>query len=108
MPIQPVTFRIVIKPHDIVEEDALLARAKAAGLQLLDNKREQDAMDKGTVVSFGPTAFQEFNTPNPLQIGDVVVYARHAGKTVADSGEDFLLINDADVVCIIKKEPKNG
>lgn len=108
MAIVPTTFRIVVKPHDVQEEDDTFKRAKAVGIALLDNKREQEAVDKGTVVSFGPTAFQEYNTTNPLVVGDTIVYARHAGKKVADSGEDFLIINDADVVCIIKKEPKNG
>ena len=105
MSIQPVTFRIVVKPHDVVETDDVYSSAKKLGFELPNLKREQEGMDKGTVVSFGPTAFLEYNTDNPLSEGDTIVYARHAGKAVVDpeTEEAFVIINDADVVCIIKK-----
>lgn len=101
----PVTFRIVVKPSDVEQEDPVYAAAKAAGLALLNLEREQEAVDKGTVVSFGPTAFVEYGTDNPLSVGDTIVYARHSGKSIKDpvTNETFVIINDADVVAILQK-----
>ena len=105
MSIKPVTFRIIVKPHDVVETDDVYSSAKKLGLSLPDMKREQESMDKGTVVSFGPTVFIEYNTDNPLSPGDTIVYARHSGKEITDpeTNEVFVAINDSDVVAIISK-----
>lgn len=109
MAIQPVTFRIVVKPFDVQETDPTFKNAKAAGIELprgMEMKREQQAVDRGTVVSFGPVAFAAYNTPNPLKVGDEIVYARHAGKEVEDiyTKEKFVVINDEDVVVIYRNE----
>lgn len=107
--IEPVTFRIVIKPFDIDETDDAYKAAKRMGLDLSQEKtkkREQQAVDRGTVVSFGPVSFEAFNTPNPLKVGDEICYARHAGKEIEDiyTKEKFVLINDEDVVAIFRNE----
>lgn len=109
MAIQPVTFRIVIKPFNIDEKDEAYMAAKRMGLDLSLEKtkiREQQAVDRGTVVSFGPAVFEAYNTPNPLAVGDEIVYAKHAGKEVEDiyTKEKFVLINDEDVVAIFRNE----
>lgn len=109
MSIQPVTFRIVVRPYKVEEEDPAYQAAKRMGLDLTMEKklsREQAAVDRGVVVSFGPTAFVEFGCDNPLKVGDEIVYAKHAGKEVEDleTGEKLVVINDGDVVAILKKE----
>lgn len=107
--IEPTTFRIIVKPFDISEKDEAYKAAKRMGLDLsLEKtaKREQAAVDRGTVVSFGPVAFAAFNTENPLKVGDEIVYAKHAGKEVEDiyTKETFVVINDEDVVAIFRSE----
>jgi len=107
--IEPVTFRIVVKPFDVQEIDDTFKNAKAAGIELpkgFQMNREQQAVDRGTVVSFGPVAFDAYNTPNPLKAGDEIVYAKHAGKEVEDiyTKEKFIVINDEDVVAIFRNE----
>lgn len=107
--IEPVTFRIVVKPFDVKETDDTFKNARAAGIAIPEGfqmNREQQAVDRGTVVSFGPAVFEAYNTPNPLKVGDEIVYARHSGKAVEDihTKEEFVVINDEDVVAIFRKE----
>lgn len=107
--ILPVTHRILVRPVSLKETDETLIRAKASGIVIPENstelKREQQGVDEGTVLDFGPTVFRDFGTENPLKAGDIITYARHAGKAVKDpdTKEELLLINDEDVVCILKK-----
>jgi co-chaperonin GroES (HSP10) len=107
--IEPVTHKIVIKPFLIEEEDEAYKAAKRMGLDLSLEKtkdREQAAVDRGTVVAIGPTAFKDFGADNPLTVGDEIVYARHAGKAVEDiyTKEKFVIILDDDVCAIFRKE----
>ncbi len=107
MSIDVVTFRVLVKPHDVLEKDDAYAAAKRMGLDLsLETKlgREQAAVDEGTVVSFGPTVFKDYGVDNPIKVGDVVVYAKHAGKKIVDPTDkvEYLCINDEDVVAIIR------
>lgn len=107
--IVPVTFRILLKPYLVEEQDEAYKIAKRLNMDMSQEKkleREQAAVDQGVVVSFGPTAFEEFGCPNPLKVGDEIVFARHAGKEVVDpvTKEKFVIINDSDVVAILRKE----
>lgn len=110
--LKPVTFRILVKPIDILEVDETWKAAKRAGLDLSgtekERRREQNAVDRGIVLDFGPVVFEAYNTPNPLKIGDEVIYARHAGKEVVDPygdpAEKLIFLNDEDIVSIVRKE----
>lgn len=115
MAVKPVLHRIVLKQDKLEDKDEAFAAAKRAGLVIADieHKREQAAIDTGVVVSIGPTAFKDFGLSDfPIAIGDTVVYARYAGKTITDPAtkENFVAINDEDCIAILTldKEPKNG
>lgn len=105
----PVTHRILVKPVRIEDKDEAFASAKRAGIVVEHSKefrREQQGVDEGTVLAFGPIVFRDFGTDNPLKEGDTILYARHAGKPVKDPENpeiEYLVINDEDVVCILKK-----
>lgn len=104
--IEVISFRVLVRPDKLEEKDEAYAAAKRMGLDIVGTQksREQQAVDKGTVVSYGPTAFKDYGLENPLREGDSIVYAKHAGKLVTDpeTDEEFLVINDEDVVCILK------
>lgn len=101
--ISPCGHRIVVKPITFQELDEVYKRASAAGIQLLeaDERAEQSAVDKGTVIKIGPTAFKDFGGEPWCKEGDIVVYARHAGKRVKDGETDYLVLNDEDLVCVL-------
>ena len=109
--ITPVAHRLVIKPFDITESDDTYRSAKAAGIVLSGEdklRREQAAVDRGTVVAVGPTAFRDFGCESSVAIDDEIVYAKYAGKEVEDpvTKEKFVIINDEDVVAIFRKGTK--
>lgn len=110
--INPLTHRVLVKPYDIFEKDANYAAAKRLGMEIVGDgkEREQRSVDKGVVVAFGPTAFVDMNTPNPLKVGDEIVWARHAGKEITDPETDqkYVCINDDDVIAILQTGAKDG
>ena len=110
--IEPVTHRLVVRPYKITEVDAVYKSALAAGIQLPDEdkrRREQAAVDQGTVVAIGPTVFKDFNAEGTIKVGDKIVYAKYAGKEVEDpeTKEMLTIINDEDICAIIRKGNTN-
>ena len=100
--------RVVIRPDSFDEADPVYESAKRAGIVLQKDKREQQAVVKGTVVSIGSLAFNEpvgDGTPW-VEVGDRVYYAKFSGKEIVDpeTKEEFLLINDEDLCVLIKGE----
>lgn len=111
MKVIAVGHRLVIKPYSIEQHDPVFARAKAAGLTILeqDQRREQVAVDKGTVLEVGPSAFTALNPPGKdtpwCKVGDIIGYTRNAGKFIKlDDESHVLVINDEDVVNIFKED----
>ena len=102
--IKPVLHRILIKPDPVSESDEVIRRAKQAGLHVELDKREQAAVEVGTVVSVGSTAFLEFHTTADSEgvvPGAKVLFAKYAGKTVKSDGEEFTILNDEDIVEVL-------
>lgn len=111
--IVPTTHRIVVKQRNLTEISKEHKRMQELGWvipETEDKKRAQAGVDQGTVIAFGPTVFVDFNTGNPVQVGDYIAFAKYSGKIVTDpdDGEEYVVINDEDVVAIIKEAKKNG
>lgn len=104
MAIKILLHHILIKLEDATEADDTYRRAKALGIELALDKREQKAVEYGTVVQVGPTAFNDYGrSPDILKVGDRVSLNRYAGKSVVDSdGKEYTLLNDSDVLCVIE------
>ncbi len=101
----PVLHRILVKPQSLEEVNEDVKYARRIGIEIagINEKLAQASVDQGIVVSIGTTAFKDFGTDSPIQIGDKIAYARHAGKHIKDiNGDEYLLLNDEDVVCILK------
>ena len=102
--IKILLHHILVKLDDATEADQDLKRAKAAGIILELDKREQAAVEYGTVVKIGPTAFKDLGgDPTILKEGDRISFARYSGKSMKDSdGTEYLLLNDQDVLVVIE------
>jgi len=103
--IKPCGHRLVIKQDDLTEANADLRRMKAMGLVIPEDKeRAKLNVDRGIVVSVGPTAFKDFGGEAWCKIGDRVAFAKYSGKLVNDpeTGEELMVCNDEDIVCIIE------
>ena len=102
--IKILLHHILVKLDDATEADDTYKRAKAAGIMLELDKREQAAVEYGTVVKIGPTAFKDLGRdPTILKEGDRISFARYSGKSLKDSdGTEYLLLNDQDVLVVIE------
>lgn len=110
--VEAIIHRIVVKPDTLEDVDPVYKKAKEAGItfaELDEIKMERNAVDRGTVIEVGPTAFIDYHGVDVVKPGDYIAYAKYAGKTVKDfDGTEYLVINDEDVVCKLTKEPANG
>lgn len=107
--IKVVLHRILVKPDQLEEVDETHRRAKEMGLVIASEKelkRERAAVDTGTVLEIGDTAFKDFNTDSPIKVGDRIAYAKYGGKAVVDpkTKEELLILNDEDVICKFLEE----
>ena len=104
MALIPLIHRIIVKPFAVEDADETIRRARAAGIHIELDKREQAAVEVGTIVSIGDTAFRDYDTNVVPKVGDKVYYAKYAGKQVKDGDEKYLALNDEDLVAIITQE----
>jgi co-chaperonin GroES (HSP10) len=106
--LKPLGPRVVIKPDDFTEVDPVYEAAKKVGLIIKEDKREQEAVVKGTVISIGELAFHApvGNGTPWVKVGDRVYYAKFAGKTIVDPQDkaEYLLLNDEDLCVLIEGE----
>ena len=96
----PVLHRIILK-LDSVEE------VTQSGIVIPKEliKKERKAIEIGTVVAIGDTAFKDYGgSADTIKIGDRVIIAQYSGKEVKDlDDEEYVVINDIDCLVIIKE-----
>lgn len=107
--IVPLLHRIIVKQHKLEDTNKDYRRAAQAGIIIPEHEdkvRAQAGVDKGLVVSIGPTAYRDFNTDVPIKVGDTVAFARFSGKTIADpkDDEEYVALNDEDIVAVLNGE----
>ena len=100
--------RILIKPEAVekVSAGGIVIARPGKGDQL-----EQMGTDRGTVVAIGPLCWHLFDKDSPewapwCKVGDRVVFARYAGKTVEhpETKEKFFLMLDEDIQAVLEEE----
>lgn len=101
--------RVLIKVFDVADIDPAYEAAKRMGMELLKDhlKVEQNAVDRGTVVQMGTTAYSDFGDGSRwCDVGDEVIFSKYAGKKIKDpyTEEEYVICNDEDVVCVIGKD----
>ncbi len=105
----PLLHRVLVKPTRLEEANETYKKMKALGLAIpetTDKKREERAVEVGTVIAVGDTAYRDFKADVIPKVGDTVYYAKYAGKIMVDilgTGEEFLGLNDEDVIAIISE-----
>ena len=77
----------------------------ASGIILqIDEKKERKAVEYGTVIQVGPTAFNDYGrSPDCLKVGDRISLNRYSGKSIVDSDDtEYVIVNDVDILCILE------
>jgi co-chaperonin GroES (HSP10) len=106
--IQVLGHRVLIKALELEQVDEAMAAAKRMGLVIPngdDNLMRRNAVDRGTIVQVGETAYQDFGGKQWCSSGDEVYFSKYAGKYLKDpyTQEEFVLVNDEDVLAVISK-----
>ncbi len=93
MGLKPLGDRVLIKIEET--ENAL-----PSGLVIPDTAKEKP--QEGTVVAVGPGSYQD-GTRVPLDVkeGDRVLFSKYGGTEVKVGGEDFMMLNERDVLAIV-------
>jgi len=104
-----ILHRVLIKQDKLEDANKDYVKMRQMGLVLAateDQKRAQAGVDTGTVMAIGATAFRDFGTTSPINVGDKIAYARFSGKFITDptTQEEFVILNDEDVVCVFHEE----
>jgi len=100
MTIKLLTHHVLVKlddPELKTQSGIIIATEEQA-------KKERKAVEYGTVIQVGPTSFIDYGrSPDILRPGDKVSFARYSGKEVVDTNkEQYILLNDQDVLCVLE------
>jgi len=88
MDLKPVYARIVVKRKETVE--------KIGSIIIPDAAKASFELSEGTVMAVGPNA-------DEVEKGDEVLFGKYAGGTIERAGEEYLIMNDEDVLAVIDK-----
>ncbi len=87
--IKPLGTRVVIKVQE--------AETKTkSGIYIPDSAKEKP--QRGQVVAVAAGTKDE---PMELKVGDVVLYGKYAGTSIDIDGEDYMIMNQSDVLAVI-------
>lgn len=98
MAIVPAGHRVLIRPDEISEKTS-------GGIILAQTTkdREQQATMRGVVVEVGENAWKAFDDGKPwAKVGDKVVFRKYAGEKVPEGDNEYRVVNDEDILCVIK------
>jgi len=92
--------------HVLIEPDKVDEKTKG-GIYLPETarKQEQNATVTGVIIAVGKQAWMGFGDSEPwAAVGDRVYFAKYGGVVITNEGKDYRLVNDEDVVAIIKED----
>lgn len=88
--IKPLGSRIVIKRSEVQEKTA-------SGIILTGQAKERP--QTADVIAVGPGTEEE---KIEVKVGDTVIYSQYAGTEVKYAGEEYIIINQRDILAIVE------
>jgi chaperonin GroES len=93
----------LLQHHVLIQLDEPELRTESGIIIATDEKKERKAMEYGTVIQVGPTAFEALGVPHDaVQAGDKVTFTRYSGKDIKVDGKNYVILNDEDILAIVK------
>lgn len=91
----PIRDRIVVKKAEELKQTA-------SGLYIPETSAERP--DRGVVVAVGSGRVNPDGTvvPMEVEVGDTVVFQNGFGQLVKVNGEEFLVMNESDILARVK------
>jgi co-chaperonin GroES (HSP10) len=103
-------YHVLVEPMGVVKKSGLSELDKLGfEVQHEDEKLSKYAVQFGTIISIGPTAWESFGpnfTGKPwAKVGDKVFFPRYSAATVQDpeNGREFALLVDNDIQLIVEE-----
>ena len=99
MTIIPLMHRALVKPKQVETKTA-------SGIILTESltRKEQAGTDEGVILALGDTCGKDFGAELLPKVGDKVLFAKYAGKFIKDGDVDLVLLNDEDLIAIVKED----
>jgi chaperonin GroES len=96
MNLQPLSDRVIVKPLDMEEKTS-------SGIIVPDTAKEKPM--QGEIVAVGPGKLDEAGKRIKLEvkIGDRIMYGKYAGTEFKMDRQDYLIMNENDILAIFKK-----
>ncbi len=96
---KPLRTRVIVK---VMKGEEL---SKGGIILALEGSREDMAREEGVVLSIGKAAFSDTEGED-IKEGDLVVFARYAGKTLGkdSDGNELRVMQDIDICAIVEDE----
>lgn len=87
--IQPLGERVVVLPAQAEDKTA-------SGIIIPDTAKEKP--QNGTVVA---VPAEDKENPITVKVGDVILYGKYAGTEITIDGNDYLIMNESDILAIV-------
>lgn len=99
---------VLVKPVKLEEANPTYKRMKELGFATPDTREkdlEQRAVDVGVIINIGQGAWKDWFDGSPwAKIGDKVLFQKYGGYMYKEEGEDYILLNDEDVLAVFSTE----
>lgn len=94
--LNPTEDRVIVRKVESEEKTA-------GGILIPDSVKEKPQM--GYVVKTGPGKTTEKGEVIAMKLkeGQKVVFAKYAGTEIKDSGEDYLIIRESDILAVVEE-----
>jgi chaperonin GroES len=91
--IKPLGDRVVVEPKNEAEE-------KIGSIFVPDTAKEKP--QEGKVTAVGQGKYEDGKLiPLEVKVGDTVLYGKYSGTEIKQSGKDYLIIRESDILAIV-------
>ena len=97
MNLKPLGDRVIV---EILEEE----QTTASGIVLPDTAKEKP--QRGRILAVGPGRWEDGKlVPLDVAVDDEVIFSKYGGTEVKDSGEDYLILRESDILAKLVGSP---
>jgi chaperonin GroES len=96
---------IMLQPtHDLVFLEKRMHEKRKGLIELLSNKSGQENIGVVVATGSGKTYSNGEVVPLTVQVGDEIIYSKHAGQTFRHEGKELIALREQDIYAIIERD----
>ena len=96
---------IKVTGHRLIVKAEVETKTESGIIVAVDERKERAHSVVGIVIDIGDSAWQGFNCEPWCKVGDKIIFAKYAGRSVTDPSDpdgEYIILNDDDVLCVVK------